>query len=169
MKKKYKFILLLILSTALISEAQTAILSSGGDVASSDCSFSYSVGQIDFESISDENVVLINLGVQQPYFILPLLTIPSVFTPNYSNFIPNAFTPNSADGNAYWNLSNVFLPDNANINVFNRHGILFYEANGKETKAKPWDGGTLPASAYWYTIDKKDGSKVLTGSITILK
>lgn len=151
------------------SEAQEAILSSGGDGASIECSFSYSIGQIDYESIPDENVVLINLGVQQPYFILPLVTIPSVFTPNYSNFIPNAFTPNSADGNAYWNLSNVFLPDNASINVFNRHGILVYEANGKETKAKPWDGGTLPASAYWYTIDKKDGSKVLTGSVTILK
>lgn len=165
MIRKQKILFYIPFLFATLCKAQNAVLSAGGDGVSTECSFSYSVGQIDYTSISDNNIVLINLGVQQPLLILPVLTVPSI----YSDFIPNAFTPSSADGNAYWNLSNVFLPDNAIVTIFNRHGILVYEATGKEAKEKPWDGGTLPASAYWYTIDRKNGSKVLTGSVTILK
>ncbi len=86
-----------------------------------------------------------------------------------NNFVPNALTPNTGDKNSYWDLSTLKLSDFATINVFNRYGSPIVELNGKAIKTNPWDGSGLPAGTYYYTIDRKDGSKPLSGDITLIK
>ncbi len=161
-----KVYIILFLLKIVFCNAQHTILSTGGEATSPECSMSFSVGQIDYTSALVDGNFSINLGIQQPYFLIPIIA--EIELPK-SDFIPNAFTPSSADGNAYWNLSKANLANNATIKVFNRNGITVFETTGKQIKDTPWDGGDLPASAYWYVIDRKDGSKVLTGSVTILK
>lgn len=100
--------------------------------------------------------------------------------PNYSNvvqikvcdkddFIPNALTPNSGDENSTWILDQLKLRDFAEVKIYNRYGSLVYSATGVEIREKPFDGQNLPTGTYWYVIDRKNGEKPLTNSITIIK
>lgn len=86
-----------------------------------------------------------------------------------NNFVPNALTPSISEKNSTWDLATLKLSDIAVLNVFNRYGTTIYESNGKELRSNPWDGSGLPAGTYYYTIDRKDGSILLTGDITIIK
>ncbi|MDX2189659.1 MAG: gliding motility-associated C-terminal domain-containing protein [Bacteroidota bacterium] len=88
------------------------------------------------------------------------------------NFIPNALTPESVGSNSNWTLFQLNLRDYAEIKIFNIHGIVVASFNGtyfNRDEFAGWDGGNLPAATYWYLIDRKDGSKPITGSITVLK
>ncbi|TAG59972.1 MAG: hypothetical protein EAZ27_00040, partial [Cytophagales bacterium] len=95
--------------------------------------------------------------------------IVEVRTCKRSDFIPNALTPFGNDKNATWDLSALKLNDNAILLIFNRYGSTILEKTGKEIRTNPWDGDGLPAGTYYYSIDRRDGSKVLTGDITIVK
>ena len=88
-----------------------------------------------------------------------------------SAFIPNAFTPNGEQvlmtTGKFKFLSGY---PSCTVDVFNRYGQKVYSSIGYAT---PWDGtyrGTLlPAGAYYYIIDPKDGRKQLSGSVTIVR
>jgi gliding motility-associated-like protein len=106
----------------------------------------------------------------------------SFCTPDYSNkvliqvcdnitFVPSAFTPNSNNDNSYWDLTKMNLRDDAIINVYNRYGTSVYSATGKDVQVISgcWDGGGLPMGAYYFVIDKRDQSKPLVGSVSIVR
>jgi gliding motility-associated-like protein len=69
--------------------------------------------------------------------------------------IPNAFTPNGDNVNDTWRVQMLNRDKlvRATIKVYNKHGLLLYEADGLE---KNWDatfnGERLPADTYYYTI-----------------
>lgn len=70
--------------------------------------------------------------------------------------IPNTFTPNGDSSNDTWKItsSNINQLDKAVIRVYNKRGLLLYEAVGFENE---WDGAAngqpLPVDTYYYTID----------------
>jgi gliding motility-associated-like protein len=88
--------------------------------------------------------------------------------------IPNAFTPNGDNANDTWHvqLLNKDRLDQAVIKVYDKRGLLLYEANGFE---RDWDatfnGERLPVDTYFYTIDIKlpYGRQKYTGVVTVLR
>ncbi|MDX2196743.1 MAG: gliding motility-associated C-terminal domain-containing protein [Cytophagales bacterium] len=87
-------------------------------------------------------------------------------------FIPNVITPNTAAdaNNSYWNLTNLRLPDQANIYIFNRYGVEVFRATGREYRIKPWNGDGLPAGTYYYMIEYNDQvTPTVTSYIVIIR
>ncbi|KAA8478498.1 gliding motility-associated-like protein [Arcticibacter tournemirensis] len=84
--------------------------------------------------------------------------------------IPNVFTPNGDGTNDKWNIKYLVRYSNATVDVFNRYGNRVYQSRGY---AEPWDGtfnGTaLPAGAYYYIIDPKNGMGPYKGNINIIR
>lgn len=66
--KKIRLIIacFILLIKAIQLNAQSGIVAVGGDVSASSGSLSYSVGQIDYEVVSNSNGTLIQ-GLQQPF------------------------------------------------------------------------------------------------------
>ena len=68
---------------------------------------------------------------------------------------------------------------NNNVKIFNRSGVLVYEANGYDNndvvfrgigeKGVYTIGNQLPVGTYFYIIDKRDGSKPKTGYLELVK
>jgi len=98
---------------------------------------------------------------------------------NVDAFLPaNIFTPNGDGINDFFEMENLpaiaefnrFLPaDNClykynGIKIYNRWGKAVFESKQRDFK---WDGGNLPAGAYFYVIDYT--SKVFKGTVTIMK
>jgi gliding motility-associated-like protein len=83
--------------------------------------------------------------------------------------IPNIFTPNGDGVNDYWVITNVNDYAGASVQVFNRYGTKVWQ----QTDARPWDGiwqgKQIPAGTYYYIIDLKNGSRPLSGSITLVR
>jgi gliding motility-associated-like protein len=70
--------------------------------------------------------------------------------------IPTGFTPNNDQANDTWYITpKTSLPQQLefNIRIYNKRGLLLFEANSMEL---PWDGRyrgeLLPADSYFYTI-----------------
>jgi gliding motility-associated-like protein len=84
--------------------------------------------------------------------------------------IPNAFTPNGDGINDLWNIGYLNDYTNCTVDVFNRYGQLIFHSIGY---GKPWNGtnngGQLPSGVYYYVIDLKNGTKKLSGEVTIIK
>jgi gliding motility-associated-like protein len=85
--------------------------------------------------------------------------------------VPNAISPNSDNINDIWNIGMKHLYPQMEVKIYNRWGEeIWRSAKGYPD---PWDGksnGTaLPMDSYHYTIDLHNGSKLLVGTITIVK
>lgn len=90
--------------------------------------------------------------------------------------IPNAFSPNGDRANEWWVITSPNTTDGtvpyteALIRVYNKRGLLVYEAKGF---SKPWDGTydgrVLPVDTYYYTIDLKYNRVRYKGVVTILR
>ena len=82
----------------------------------------------------------------------------------------NVFTPNGDGVNDTWDIDNIFLYPDVEINVFNQWGNKVFSSTGY---AEPWDGTyngkQLPAATYYYTLDLKNGDAPHSGSVTIMK
>jgi len=81
---------------------------------------------------------------------------------------PNFFTPNSDGYNDTWQPRLLFHYPEAEIYIYNRHGLLIASLKGSDGG---WDGNyngkpAMP-DTYWFILDLKDGSKPIRGSITI--
>ena len=86
-------------------------------------------------------------------------------------FIPNVFSPNSDGVNDTWVIRQLAAYPEATVNVFTRYGQnIFSSPHGYKT---PWDGtyngNQLPVGTYYFVIDTKRITKVLTGSVTLLR
>lgn len=86
------------------------------------------------------------------------------------DFIPNALTPNSADGNSFWDIQKLRLPENSIVTIFNRYGVEVYTMTGKDLQTRSFDGDGLPAGTYYYLIDYKSSEKQpVRGDLTIIR
>jgi len=84
--------------------------------------------------------------------------------------IYNVFSPNGDGVNDTWDIDNIFLYPDVEINVFNQWGNKVFESTGyTEAWDGTYNGNPLPAATYYYTLDLKNGDKAYSGSITILK
>ncbi|MBS1502866.1 MAG: gliding motility-associated C-terminal domain-containing protein, partial [Bacteroidetes bacterium] len=84
--------------------------------------------------------------------------------------IPNAFTPNGDGINDTWNIKYLDSYPNSLVEIYNRYGEKLYSSIGY---AVPWDGtfkgSMVPAGTYYFIIDPKNGRKVISGSVTIIR
>ncbi|MBN2813174.1 MAG: gliding motility-associated C-terminal domain-containing protein, partial [Bacteroidales bacterium] len=89
--------------------------------------------------------------------------------------IPNTFTPNPDVDNYHneWDIKNIHLFPDADIQVFDRWGRRVYQSNG--ASGDKWDGKgpngkDLPVATYYYIIDLKiTGVEKLTGTVSIVR
>lgn len=81
--------------------------------------------------------------------------------------IPNTFTPNGDGRNDTWFIEG--LDDAATVKVYNRLGTMVFESRGYR---QPWNGAykgyVLPSGTYYYVINAKAGSQVLSGWVQII-
>ncbi|WP_051189469.1 gliding motility-associated C-terminal domain-containing protein [Daejeonella oryzae] len=84
--------------------------------------------------------------------------------------IPNAFSPNADMVNDRWKIVALNSYPESRIHVFNRYGNTVFKSVGY---GQEWDGNfdgkPLPSGVYYYTIDLRTGSPVLTGSVLIVR
>ena len=95
----------------------------------------------------------------------------SIVTDSWHIEIYKAFTPNDDGKNDVWNIKYISAYPECEVLIYNEWGIKVFESIGYTTA---WDGTNskgkkLPAATYYYIIDLKDGSKVYTGSVALLK
>ncbi|WP_374951089.1 PKD domain-containing protein [Mucilaginibacter sp.] len=84
--------------------------------------------------------------------------------------VNNTFTPNGDGVNDIWNIKYLETYPGNTVDIYNRQGEKVYSSVGY---AIPWDGrfrGTdLPAGTYYYIINPKNGRKVISGNVTIIR
>ena len=89
--------------------------------------------------------------------------------------IPTAFTPNDDKSNDTWQITALKdhdLYEKALVRVYNRRGLLVYEASGLQHE---WDGKVngqnLPADVYFYTleVDPLNPVRNKKGTVLILR
>jgi len=84
--------------------------------------------------------------------------------------IPNTFTPNGDGINDTWDIKNLDGYANCMVQIFNRYGENVYSSVGYGT---PWDGrykgSALPTGTYYYIVDLKNGSKLFSGFVAIIR
>jgi gliding motility-associated-like protein len=84
--------------------------------------------------------------------------------------VPNTFTPNGDGYNDVWEIKYLSAYPNNTVDVYNRYGEKLYSSVGY---GLPWDGkykGTdVPPGTYYYIINPKNGRKVISGSVTIIR
>lgn len=85
--------------------------------------------------------------------------------------IPEAFSPNGDLINDVWNILNIEKYPAAEITLFNRWGQPVWKSElGYHF---PWDGKSkgkqLPVDSYFYLIELHNGSKPLSGNVTIVR
>lgn len=85
-------------------------------------------------------------------------------------FIPSAFTPNNDGLNDYWGIKGLELHPNCTISIFNRYGEGIYQSAGYNTQWRGTDRkGKLLNGTFVYSIDLKNGSKILMGNVSIIR
>lgn len=84
--------------------------------------------------------------------------------------VPNTFTPNGDGINDTWDIKNLNFYNNCTVTIFNRYGNKIFFATGYPNA---WNGtyndATLPVGAYYYIINLNNGTKPITGSLTIIR
>jgi len=93
--------------------------------------------------------------------------------PDYTLYIPNAFTPNEDDNNDYFHISGINLPaEDFSIRIYDRWGNLVYVSSDPAFR---WNGKIndhfVPSGAYAYVLNFRDTSgnyNVKQGEIVVL-
>lgn len=84
--------------------------------------------------------------------------------------IPNAFSPNGDGIHDRWRIQYLESYPGATVDVYDRYGGLVYSSI---EYAVDWDGTRngkpLPIGTYYYIINPKNGRKIITGSVTIIR
>jgi gliding motility-associated-like protein len=91
----------------------------------------------------------------------------------------NLVTVNADGKNDMFKVDCITRFPNNNVKIFNRAGVLVYEADGYDNnevvftgygeKGVYTTGNELPVGTYFYIIDKRDGSKPKTGYLELVK
>ncbi|MDF2432967.1 MAG: hypothetical protein JWP44_2598 [Mucilaginibacter sp.] len=94
----------------------------------------------------------------------------TIIPPPSAVVVPSAFTPNGDGINDTWNIKYLESYPNCLVEIYNRYGEKVYSSNGYGI---PWDGthkgASLPVGTYYYIIDLKVNSKVLSGYVAIIR
>ncbi len=100
---------------------------------------------------------------------LPAIAIQALVIKS-KNVLPNAFSPNGDGVNDTWDINLLYNHPDCTVKVFSRSGLLVFSSIGY---TKPWDGTykgvSLPVGPYYYIIDLKDGSDILSGTVNLVK
>lgn len=84
--------------------------------------------------------------------------------------IPTAFTPNGDGVNDTWDIKYLSEYTNNTVDIYNRYGEKVFSSAGYGV---PWDGKhngvDLPQGTYYYIINPKNGRKIISGSVTIIR
>jgi gliding motility-associated-like protein len=110
-------------------------------------------------TVSDNN----GCSIQETIQVVPLYETCLV--------IPNAISPNGDQINDVWIIGHIEEYPQAEVKIFNNWGEIVWKS--ERGYGHPWDGRSngimLPVDSYFYTIDLHNGSKLIAGSITIIK
>lgn len=150
----------------LITDTEKAIVSESGSLNDPFTSLGQSLYEgtastgfiTSAESVTGELVALATASEENSIFV-------------YNAISPN---PNVDDKNSFLRIQNItFYPQNR-VMIFNRWGDKVFEMNGYDNDQRVFRGITnvggsneLSAGTYFYSIDKGDGSKVVTGFISL--
>jgi gliding motility-associated-like protein len=84
--------------------------------------------------------------------------------------IPNTFSPNNDGVNDVWNVRGLISYPECELRIFNRYGNIIFESMGYEN---PWDGqyrgNPLSPGLFYYTINLNNGTKLISGSVLLVK
>ncbi|MDB5286386.1 MAG: hypothetical protein JWR05_1335 [Mucilaginibacter sp.] len=84
--------------------------------------------------------------------------------------IPNTFSPNNDGVNDLWNIDQLITYPECVLTIFTRDGRQVYRSIGY---AKAWSGNyqgqTLPAGVYYYTIDLKNNTTIRSGWVMMMR
>jgi large repetitive protein len=84
--------------------------------------------------------------------------------------VPNTFTPNGDGINDLWEVKGLIAYQKAVIDVFDRYGQKVFHSVGYGSS---WDGSCngriIPPGTYFYIIDLKVNSQVLSGSLALVR
>jgi gliding motility-associated-like protein len=99
-------------------------------------------------------------------------TVTVDFTGSFSCVvIPDLITPNNDGFNDEWRIKNIELYPEAEIKVYNRWGKLVFSTGN--ISANPWDGTIdgkpVPTDSYHYILRLNDGSKPISGVISVIR
>lgn len=87
-----------------------------------------------------------------------------------SPIVPNAFSPNGDGINDRWHIQYLESYPGATVDVYNRYGQLVFSSIEYSVD---WDGTVngkpLPIGTYYYVINPKNGRKIISGSVTIIR
>jgi gliding motility-associated-like protein len=93
-------------------------------------------------------------------------------------FAYNLVSSNGDQKNDNFRIDCISQFPNNNVKIFNRSGVLVYEADGYDNndvvftgvgeKGVYTIGNQLPVGTYFYIIDKRDGSKPKTGYLELV-
>jgi gliding motility-associated-like protein len=82
----------------------------------------------------------------------------------------DAFSPNHDGLNDVWHIGNIDNYPSCKVKIFNSWGTPVFSSKGYGTA---WDGknngNDLPTGTYYYVIDPGDGSKSLSGPVSLVK
>jgi gliding motility-associated-like protein len=91
-------------------------------------------------------------------------------TINQDIIVPDAFSPNGDGQNDTWDIKNLENYPNNTVYVYNRYGEKVYSSIGYNV---PWNGrykgNELPFGTYYYIINPKNGHRVISGNVTIIR
>jgi len=87
--------------------------------------------------------------------------------------IPNAFTPNDDGINDTWEIDQLFVFEEATVDIYNRWGERVYHSDGYSYDLF-WNGTNqkgkkLPMDSYYYVIDLHNDEEPIVGTVTIIR
>jgi large repetitive protein len=89
-----------------------------------------------------------------------------------SIWFPDGFTPNGDGVNDVWEIDNIFLFPNCEVEVYDRWGIMLFRSVGYNTPFDgQYNGKDLPVGTYYYIIKLNDPMfpDAFTGPLTIMR
>jgi gliding motility-associated-like protein len=148
-----------------------ALLLDAGDFASYD----WSTGEIVNPITVREGAGLVSVTVTDDHGCQAFdeIRIGECNPENLLGVIPNAFTPNQDNVHDSWEIKNIYLFPDADIQVFDRWGRIVYRSDGgyeNDWYGTGLNGNELPVDTYYYIIDLKvDGFDPISGTVTIIR
>ncbi|MCX6317309.1 MAG: PKD domain-containing protein [Bacteroidetes bacterium] len=84
--------------------------------------------------------------------------------------IPNIFSPNGDGVHDTWVIAYLNTYPGSTVDIYNRYGQLIFHSDGYNV---PWDGTIkgkpVPIGTYYYIVNPKNGRKVMTGYVDVIR
>ncbi len=85
----------------------------------------------------------------------------------------DGISPNGDGYNDFWEIEDIDRYPDAEIEVYNRWGVILFSAKGNTYNNNKWDGTQngelLPVGTYYYIINLNNDSELQSGAITIIR